>query len=80
MLQRLHAPYSLVRALKNCVFPAGGNSGLGAETARVLAAKGARVIITSRRLEAGQKVAAAIQKKATKASHEKELCTPRLST
>ncbi|KAK9866173.1 hypothetical protein WJX84_008272 [Apatococcus fuscideae] len=46
----------------------GGNSGLGAETARVLAGKGARVILTSRRVEAGEKVAAAIQKKTPKAT------------
>ena len=34
----------------------GGNSGLGVETARALAYAGARVIITSRNLTAGQKV------------------------
>lgn len=36
---------------------AGGNSGIGTETARALSLAGARVIITSRNLEAGQKVA-----------------------
>ncbi|DBB15688.1 hypothetical protein WJX82_002856 [Trebouxia sp. C0006] len=35
----------------------GGNSGIGTETARVLAAAGARVIMTSRDIEAGQQVA-----------------------
>ncbi|KAK9867911.1 hypothetical protein WJX84_009223 [Apatococcus fuscideae] len=46
----------------------GGNSGLGAETARVLAGIGARVIITSRRMSAGEKTAAAIQKAGPKGS------------
>ena len=36
---------------------AGGNPGIGTETARALSLAGARVIITSRNLEAGQKVA-----------------------
>lgn len=36
---------------------AGGNSGIGTETARALSLAGSRVIITSRNLEAGQKVA-----------------------
>ncbi len=36
---------------------AGGNSGIGTETARALSLAGARVIITSRNLEAGQRVA-----------------------
>ncbi|KAL0030577.1 hypothetical protein WJX79_005883 [Trebouxia sp. C0005] len=35
----------------------GGNSGIGTETVRVLAAAGARVIMTSRDIEAGQQVA-----------------------
>lgn len=38
-------------------FDAGGNSGLGVETARALSYAGARVIITSRNLAAGQEVA-----------------------
>lgn len=36
---------------------AGGNSGIGTETARALSIAGARVIITSRNLEAGQRIA-----------------------
>lgn len=35
----------------------GGNSGIGVETVRALAVAGARVILTSRSVEAGQKVA-----------------------
>lgn len=35
----------------------GANSGLGVETARALAHAGCRVIITSRKVDAGQKVA-----------------------
>lgn len=34
----------------------GGNSGLGVETARALAHAGARVILTSRKLSAGEEV------------------------
>ncbi|KAK9917512.1 hypothetical protein WJX75_005199 [Coccomyxa subellipsoidea] len=34
----------------------GGNSGIGVETVRALAVAGARVIVTSRSVEAGQKV------------------------
>lgn len=35
----------------------GGNSGIGVESVRALASAGARVILTSRSVEAGQKVA-----------------------
>ncbi|KAK9817390.1 hypothetical protein WJX74_007547 [Apatococcus lobatus] len=39
----------------------GGNSGIGAETVRALALAGARVLLLSRSVEAGQKVASSIQ-------------------
>lgn len=39
----------------------GGNSGIGAETVRALALAGARVLLLSRSIEAGQKVASSIQ-------------------
>ena len=45
---------------------AGGNSGIGTETARALSLAGARVIITSRNLEAGQKVADELNSTAAK--------------
>lgn len=35
----------------------GGNSGIGVETVRALASAGSRVILTSRSVEAGEKVA-----------------------
>lgn len=47
---------------------AGGNSGLGAETARVLAAQGCRVIITARSLDAGKAVASDIRASGAKAT------------
>ncbi len=42
----------------------GGNSGIGAETVRALAAAGARVILTSRDPSAGQAVADRLQEEA----------------
>lgn len=39
----------------------GGNSGLGVETARALASAGARVILTSRKVSAGEEVIAKLQ-------------------
>ncbi|KAK9805639.1 hypothetical protein WJX72_009656 [[Myrmecia] bisecta] len=44
----------------------GGNSGIGAETCRVLAGAGARVVMTSRSVESGNKVAEAIKDKGVK--------------
>ena len=41
----------------------GGNSGLGEETARVLALRGADVIITARKVSAGEKTKAMIEAK-----------------
>jgi len=46
--------------------PAGGNSGLGVETARAMAHAGARVILTSRKVEAGQEVARQLQSSGVK--------------
>lgn len=39
----------------------GGNSGIGAETVRALALAGARVLLLSRSIEAGEKVASSIK-------------------
>nr|NIR34987.1 SDR family NAD(P)-dependent oxidoreductase [Actinomycetota bacterium]NIS29018.1 SDR family NAD(P)-dependent oxidoreductase [Actinomycetota bacterium]NIT94295.1 SDR family NAD(P)-dependent oxidoreductase [Actinomycetota bacterium]NIU17901.1 SDR family NAD(P)-dependent oxidoreductase [Actinomycetota bacterium]NIU64438.1 SDR family NAD(P)-dependent oxidoreductase [Actinomycetota bacterium] len=39
----------------------GGSSGLGAETARALASKGADVVLTARDLDKGEAVAASIR-------------------
>ena len=46
----------------------GGNSGLGIETARAMAHAGAKVILTSRKVEAGQKVAQELQSSGVKVS------------
>ena len=46
----------------------GGNSGLGVETARAMAHAGAKVILTSRRVEAGQKVAQQLKTSGAKVS------------
>ena len=43
------------------VLVTGGTSGLGAETARAMAAKGARVVLTARNLAKGEEVAASIR-------------------
>ncbi|RMF21898.1 MAG: SDR family NAD(P)-dependent oxidoreductase, partial [Deltaproteobacteria bacterium] len=40
----------------------GGSGGLGAETARALAAKGARVVVTARDMAKGESVVAGIRK------------------
>ena len=46
----------------------GGNSGIGVETARALAHAGARVILTSRKVSAGEEVAASLKSAGVKAS------------
>ena len=48
------------------MLPAGGNSGLGVETARAMAHAGAKVILTSRKVEAGQEVARQLQSSGVK--------------
>ena len=45
---------------------AGGNSGIGIETARALAHAGAKVILTSRKVSAGEEVVAQIKKDGVK--------------
>ena len=52
----------------NVLTLAGGNSGLGIETARAIAHAGARVILTSRKVEAGQRVAQELQTSGVKVS------------
>lgn len=47
---------------------AGGNSGLGVETARAMAHAGAKVILTSRKMDAGHKVADELQASGVKVS------------
>lgn len=47
----------------------GGNSGIGVETARALAHAGARVILTSRKLSAGEEVVTKLQADGVKARH-----------
>lgn len=48
----------------------GGNSGVGVETARAFAQAGARVIITSRSVSAGEKVVASLKKDGVKGALE----------
>ncbi|KAL3152905.1 hypothetical protein ABBQ38_012211 [Trebouxia sp. C0009 RCD-2024] len=48
----------------------GGNSGLGVETARAMAHAGAKVILTSRKVEAGQKIAQELQSSGVKGAVE----------
>lgn len=52
----------------------GGNSGLGVETARAMAHAGAKVILTSRKVEAGQKIAQELQSSGVKVSFANLLC------
>jgi NAD(P)-dependent dehydrogenase (short-subunit alcohol dehydrogenase family) len=49
-------------ALSNKQRAGAGNSGIGTETVRALAVGGARVVFTSRSLEAGEAVAADLRK------------------
>ena len=46
----------------------GGNSGLGVETVKALATAGSRVILSSRSVEAGKKVAEQLRAEGVKAS------------
>ena len=46
----------------------GGNSGLGVETVKALATAGSRVVLTSRSVEAGNKVAEQLRAEGVKAS------------
>ena len=55
--------------LKSGCFDEGGNSGLGVETARALASAGARVILTSRKVSAGEDVVAKLQEDGLKVSY-----------
>lgn len=48
----------------------GGNSGLGVETARAMAHAGAKVILTSRKVEAGQKIARELHSSGVKGAVE----------
>lgn len=48
----------------------GGNSGLGVETVRALATAGSRVILTSRSVAAGEKVAKEIKVSGVKVGKE----------
>lgn len=72
--RRTYIPQEVTLDQKWPLCSAGGNSGLGAETARVLAESGARVILTSRRVDAGEKVAATIRKKTSKAKPVASSC------
>lgn len=63
----------------NVLTPAGGNSGLGVETARAMAHAGARVILTSRKVEAGQRVAQELQTSGVKVSLKLLTCCCLLS-
>lgn len=49
----------------------GGNSGLGVETARALAHAGARVILTSRKVSAGEEVVTKLRSDGVKVSASK---------
>lgn len=46
----------------------GGNSGIGVETVKALATSGSRVVLTSRSVEAGVKVAEQLKAEGVKAS------------
>jgi len=59
---------------KVAMFRTGGNSGIGVETARALASAGAKVILTSRKVAAGEAVVASLKEAGVKASDpEKDL-------
>ncbi len=53
----------------------GGNSGLGVETVKALATAGSRVVLTSRSVEAGNKVAEQLRAEGVKASAPAVVCT-----
>ena len=53
----LSPPHQVAPAPIRQAIVTGGNSGIGAETVRALAAAGARVVLTSRDAAAGQEVA-----------------------
>ena len=64
MLQQLARPFGcpeLTSLANTYALLSGGNSGIGVETARVLAQAGAKVILTSRKLSAGEEVVASLQ-------------------
>ena len=52
----------------------GGNSGLGVETVKALATAGSRVVLTSRSVEAGDKVAEQLRAEGVKASAPAHVC------
>lgn len=57
----------------------GGNSGIGVETVRALASAGSRVVLCSRSVEAGEKVAKEITSSGVKVGHNEHFYTHSLA-